>query len=74
MMTFLNHRPRDFPVPMITNWLLNDLAEAKGTQELCTRQSPQVLKAAETKGSVAMFEFTVPVRTKVPMPHSHKHY
>jgi hypothetical protein len=30
---------------MSTNWLLNDLAEAKGKQELHTRQSPQVLKA-----------------------------
>lgn len=30
---------------MATTWLLNDLAEAKGKQELYTRQSPQVLKA-----------------------------
>ncbi|MGO8930065.1 MAG: hypothetical protein ACLQU3_24620 [Limisphaerales bacterium] len=30
---------------MSTNWLLNDLAEAKGKQELYTSQSPQVLKA-----------------------------
>jgi len=33
-----------------------------------------LLEAAETNGSVAMFEFTVPVGAKVPMPHSHKHY
>jgi Fic family protein len=45
MMTFRNHRLRDLAVPMGTNWLLNDLAEAKGKQELYTRQSPQVLKA-----------------------------
>lgn len=45
MMTFRNHRLRDLAVPMATNWLLNDLAEAKGKQELYTRQSPQVLKA-----------------------------
>ncbi|MEP6934201.1 MAG: hypothetical protein ABI988_09720, partial [Nitrospirota bacterium] len=45
MMTFRNHRLRDFAVPMGTNWLLNDLAEAKGKQELYTRQSPQILKA-----------------------------
>ena len=45
MMTFRNHRLRDLTVPMSTNWLLNDLAEAKGKQELYTRQSPQVLKA-----------------------------
>ncbi|HEY4416437.1 MAG TPA: Fic family protein [Verrucomicrobiae bacterium] len=45
MNSFRNHRLRDFSVPMSTNWLLNDLAEAKGKQELYTRQSPQLLKA-----------------------------
>lgn len=30
---------------MSTNWLFNDIAEAKGRQELYTRQSPQLLKA-----------------------------
>ena len=45
MNSFRNHRLRDFSVPMSTNWLLNDLAEAKGKQELYTRQSPQVLPA-----------------------------
>ncbi|MGI8908819.1 MAG: Fic family protein [Candidatus Sumerlaeaceae bacterium] len=45
MMTFRNNRLRDFAVPMSTNWLLNNLAEAKGKQELFTRQSPQLLKA-----------------------------
>jgi quercetin dioxygenase-like cupin family protein len=33
-----------------------------------------LLEAAETNGSVAMFEFTVPVGAKMPQPHSHKHY
>ena len=33
-----------------------------------------LLQAADTNGSVAMFEFTVPARAKVPLPHSHKHY
>jgi len=33
-----------------------------------------LLEAADTNGSVAMFEFTVPVGAKVPMPHSHKRY
>jgi len=45
MMTFRNHRLRDCAAPMSTNWLLNDIAEAKGKQELYTRQSPQLLKA-----------------------------
>ena len=33
-----------------------------------------LLEAADTNGSVAVFEFTVPVGAKVPIPHSHKHY
>ena len=33
-----------------------------------------LLEAADTKGSLAMFEFTVPVGAKVPLPHYHKEY
>jgi quercetin dioxygenase-like cupin family protein len=33
-----------------------------------------LLEAADTKGTVAMFEFTVPVGARVPLPHSHEHY
>ena len=33
-----------------------------------------LLEAAGTGGSVAMFEFTVPVGAKVPLPHYHKRY
>lgn len=33
-----------------------------------------LLEAAETNGSVAMFEFTVPAGARVPLPHSHKQY
>ena len=32
-------------IPMVTAWYLNDLAEAKGRQQLYTHQSPQRLKA-----------------------------
>ena len=32
-------------IPTATVWLLGDLAEARGKQELNTRQSPQMLKA-----------------------------
>lgn len=56
MMTFRNHRLRDFAVPMSTNWLLNDLAEAKGKQELYTRQSPQILKALREMALVQSVE------------------
>ena len=45
MMTFRNNRLHDFALPMSSAWLFNDIAEAKGKQELFTRQSPQVLKA-----------------------------
>src|SRR6516162_3389383 len=33
-----------------------------------------LLEATDTKGAVAMFEFTVPVGAKVPLPHSHERY
>ena len=33
-----------------------------------------LLEATDTKGSVAMFEFTVPVGARVPLPHSHERY
>lgn len=41
----MNRRLRDHTLPMSTAWLLNDIAEARGRQELYTRQSPQVLQA-----------------------------
>ena len=45
MMT-LRRLARDLAViPMSTGWYLSDLAEAKGRQQLFTRQSPQRLKA-----------------------------
>src|ERR1019366_89147 len=56
MVTSRNHRLRDFAVPMSTNWLLNDLAEAKGKQELYTRQSPQVLNALREMALVQSVE------------------
>ncbi len=33
-----------------------------------------LLEAAGTNGSMAMFEFAVPVGAKVPLPHYHKEY
>ena len=33
-----------------------------------------LLEAADTNGSVAMFEFKVPVGVRVPLPHFHKDY
>lgn len=33
-----------------------------------------LLEAADTNGSVAMFEFGIPAGAKVPLPHSHENY
>ncbi len=45
MMTFRRNRLREFTLPISTALLMSDIAEAKGKQELYTRQSPQLLKA-----------------------------
>ena len=45
MMTFRQHLFRNDTIPAITSWYLADISEAKGRQELYTRQSPQRLKA-----------------------------
>ena len=33
-----------------------------------------LLEAADTNGSAAMFEFTIPAGAKVPLPHYHEHF
>src|SRR6188768_2543934 len=33
-----------------------------------------LLEAADTKGALAIFEFTVPVGAKMPLPHKHERY
>ncbi|HTQ64045.1 MAG TPA: cupin domain-containing protein [Puia sp.] len=33
-----------------------------------------LLEAADTNGSTAMFEFSVPAGAKVPLPHYHEHF
>lgn len=33
-----------------------------------------LMEAADTNGSTAMFEFTVPAGAKVPLPHGHEHF
>jgi hypothetical protein len=56
MMLFRDNRLRDFSVPMGTTWLLNQLAEAKGKQELFTRRSPQLLNALREMALVQSVE------------------
>jgi Fic family protein len=45
MMSFRGNRLREVAMPVGTAWLLADVAEAKGRQELFTRQAPQILHA-----------------------------
>src|SRR5438046_10607977 len=45
MMTFRQFAATAPSVPASTSWYLADLGEARGKQELFTRQSPQKLKA-----------------------------
>src|SRR5437764_9304955 len=33
-----------------------------------------LVEAADTNGTLAMFEFTVPAGARVPLPHKHEHY
>jgi quercetin dioxygenase-like cupin family protein len=33
-----------------------------------------LLESTDTNGAMAIFEFTVPVGAKMPMPHSHEHF
>jgi len=85
MMTFRNRRLRDHTLPMSTAWLLKDIAEAKGKQELFTRQSPQILKtlrqmaliqSTESSNRIALLKSARDIRRKdksldrLPMPCS----
>src|SRR5258708_6409868 len=45
MMTLRQFATRPESVPASTSWYLADLGEARGKQELFTKQSPQKLKA-----------------------------
>lgn len=44
MMSFRGDRLRNFALPTATVWLMTDIAESKGRQDLFTKQSPQVLR------------------------------
>jgi len=49
-------RSRVEHVPVATAWLLAEIAEARGRQELYTRQSPQALKALREMALVQTVE------------------
>jgi Fic family protein len=56
MMSFRGERLRHYPIPASTVWLMTDIAEAKGRQDLYTRQAPQVLKALRETALVQSVE------------------
>ncbi len=56
MNLFRDNRLRDYEMPMSTAWLLNDIAEYKGKQELFSHQSPQVLKALRDSATIQSVE------------------
>ncbi len=54
-MTFRSVLPH-FRLPMSAVWLMSDITEAKGRQELYTKQSPQILKALREMAIVESVE------------------
>src|ERR1700680_3576455 len=45
MMSFRGNRLKEIALPTGSVWLISDIAEAKGRQQLYTKQVPQLLKA-----------------------------
>src|SRR5437667_10999477 len=46
----------DFKLPLSTVWLMSDIAEAKGRQDLYTKQARQILKALREMAMVESVE------------------
>src|ERR1700760_1380494 len=56
MMSFRGNYLGRLTLPLSSVWLVGDVAEAKGRQELYTRQSPQLLKALRETALVQSVE------------------
>lgn len=56
MMSFRGERLGRLALPTATVWLMTDIAEAKGRQQLFAKQSPQVLKALQEMALVQSVE------------------
>ncbi|HLQ46736.1 MAG TPA: Fic family protein [Planctomycetaceae bacterium] len=56
MMSFRGGRLADCAIPISSVWMLSDIAEAKGKQELYVRQAPQVLNALREMALVQSVE------------------
>jgi Fic family protein len=56
MMTFRNERLKSFAIPAGSVWLMTDIAQSKGRQDLYTKQAPQILKALRDMALVQSVE------------------
>src|SRR5436305_11075240 len=56
MMSFRGNYLGHLALPVSSVWLMTDVAEAKGRQDLYTRQSPQLLKALRETALVQSVE------------------
>ena len=56
MMSFRGNYLGRLTLPVSSVWLVGDVAEAKGRQDLYTRQSPQLLKALRETALVQSVE------------------
>jgi len=56
MMSFRGKRLQDLALPTGTVWLITDIAEAKGRQQLYTKQAPQLLRALQEVALVQSVE------------------
>ncbi|MBI4655292.1 MAG: Fic family protein [Elusimicrobia bacterium] len=56
MMSFRNERLKNFAIPAGSVWLMTDIAQSKGRQDLYTKQSPQILKALRDMALVQSVE------------------
>ncbi|HOW68093.1 MAG TPA: hypothetical protein P5186_29260 [Candidatus Paceibacterota bacterium] len=58
MHSFRNQRLSRLALPQSTVWLLADISEFKGKQQLYTRQSPQLMKALREMAMMQSVEFS----------------
>jgi hypothetical protein len=76
MMSFRKERLRDLVLPAGTVWLMTDIAEAKGRQDLYLKQSPQIFKALRELALIQSVESSnriegvtvAPDRRSLPLP------
>jgi len=68
MRSFQEGRLERYEAPMSLMWLINDIAESKGRQQLFTRQSPEALKALRELAMVQSVESSTRIEGIVVQP------